>query len=177
MTYIIVDLEATCCNKNSFPRNEMETIEIGAVALIGNGPNIISEYSSFIKPVRHPALTEFCTSLTSIEQRTVDEARGYKEVLTEFSEWAQQFENPIFCSWGYYDKKQLLQDCTFHGKQFPFSDEHINIKNEFAKNTGLKKGIGLGKALKMRNLKFEGRAHRGIDDARNMARLSEIIFK
>ena len=176
MTYIIVDLEATCCNKNSLPRDEMETIEIGAVALEGDGPLIISEYQSFIKPSRHPTLTEFCTSLTSIEQSTVDEARGYKEVLSEFSEWAGQFENPIFCSWGYYDKKQFLQDCAFHGNQFPFSDEHINIKSEFAKNTKLKKGVGLGKALNQVGLKFEGRAHRGIDDARNMARLSEVIF-
>ena len=31
--YLIVDLEATCCDSGTIPRHEMEIIEIGAVML------------------------------------------------------------------------------------------------------------------------------------------------
>ena len=72
MTYIIVDFEATCCDSGTVPRNETEIIEIGAVALDGQGPGIRDEYQSFIKPVRHQTLTGFCKQLTSITQEMVD---------------------------------------------------------------------------------------------------------
>jgi len=176
MTYIIVDFEATCCDKGNITRDEMEIIEIGAVVLEGNDPEILAEYQSFIKPVRHPELTTFCTEMTTITQDMVGSARPFDEVIEEFSHWIASFENPIFCSWGNYDKNQLKQDCSFHDVKYPFTEEHINIKQRFANNMALKKGVSLGKALYKANLKFDGTAHRGIDDARNMAQLSERVF-
>lgn len=176
MTFIIVDFEATCCDKGSVARHEMEIIEIGAVALDGNGPAIHAEFQCFIKPVRHPQLTEFCTALTSIQQHHVDTAHDFPSAIEPFRSWLDSFDNPIFCSWGDYDKNQLKQDCTYHKVQYPFSDVHINIKQQFAINRGQKKGQGLSRALKAVGLTFSGTAHRGIDDARNMARLSPYIF-
>jgi len=176
MTYIIVDFEATCCDKGKVPRDEMEIIEIGAVVLEGKGPAILDEFQSFVKPVRNPVLTNFCKKLTSISQRMVDAAPPFKQVNKEFGDWINGFENPTFCSWGNYDKSQLKQDCEFHSVPYQFSNVHINIKQKFADNMGLKKGIGLGKALSKLNMIFVGTAHRGIDDARNMANISKYIF-
>jgi len=176
MTYIIVDFEATCCDRGTFPRNAMEIIEIGAVALGGNGPVIEDEYQSFIKPVRNATLTKFCKQLTSISQEMVETARTFEEVIVEFSNWINSFDSPTFCSWGNYDKNQLRQDCIYHGIPFPFNEQHINIKQKFADNMELNKGVGLGKALNKVNMKFVGTAHRGIDDARNMANISNYIF-
>jgi inhibitor of KinA sporulation pathway (predicted exonuclease) len=176
MTFLIIDFEATCCDKGSVARNEMEIIEVGAVALDGNGPGIQSEFQSFIKPVRNPKLTEFCTSLTSIRQNMVDEADEFPTVIDRFSNWIAMFDNPIFCSWGNYDKSQLKQDCNYHQVIYPFGDEHINIKQRFSENMGHKKGLALGRAIKTVGLHFSGTAHRGIDDARNMAMLSTYIF-
>lgn len=51
--YLIVDVEATCTNEGAFPRNEMEIIEIGAVVQDAQAFEIVSEFQSFIKPVRH----------------------------------------------------------------------------------------------------------------------------
>lgn len=175
-TFIIVDFEATCCNRNSFPRNEMEIIEIGSVAIDQDALKPLSEFQSFIRPIRHPQLTAFCKELTSIKQHNVNDAPEFTSALSEFNNWINQFENPVFCSWGYYDKKQLIQDCKFHHLAYPFTDKHINIKELFALNMGLRKGVGLGKALKLVNLKFQGTAHRGIDDARNMSRIAKFIF-
>lgn len=176
MTYIIVDFEATCCNKGTVPRNEMEIIEIGAVALDGNGPQILGEFQSFIKPIRHSILTQFCMELTTINQDQVDNARLMKEVMIDFSQWINSFEMPVFCSWGNYDRNHLLQDCAFNSVDYPFSDSHINIKQRFAKNLGLKKSLGLGNALKQVNFQFKGTPHRAIDDVRNMACISKYIF-
>ena len=70
----IIDFEATCCDKNSFPRNEMEIIEIGMVIVDYDTFEKVSEFQSFVKPVRHDKLTAFCKNLTSITQETVDSA-------------------------------------------------------------------------------------------------------
>lgn len=176
MTYIIVDFEATCCDQNSFPREEMEIIEIGAVALRGKSSEIVDEFQGFVRPVRNGQLTPFCRELTSITQDDVDGAHTFPEVIAAFRRWLDQFENPLFCSWGNYDKKQLHQDCNFHAVSYPFNGPHINIKEQFAKYHNLRRGVGLGRALRIADISFIGTAHRGIDDARNMARLAEYCF-
>lgn len=176
LTYLIVDLEATCCDEGQVPRDEMEIIEIGAVALLGNGPRTCGEFQAFVRPVRHPELTDFCKGLTKISQQNVDGARSFPEVLERFSVWINSFKDPIFCSWGDYDKHQLHQDCSYHAVQFPFNAEHINIKKKFAESMSLRKTCGLGQALRKVGIEFEGQPHRGIDDARNMANLSPYLF-
>ena len=121
-------------------------------------------------------MTDFCKKLTSIHQDQVDSAIGFKPALQSFMQWYDSFEEPIFCSWGYYDKSQFVKDCKFHQVNYPFSKEHINLKENFAKSQSLAKSIALKQALEMLNLKLLGTHHRGIDDARNMVRLMPFIF-
>lgn len=71
---LVVDLEATCCDLQSIPRHQMETIKIGAVMLSTDNLAIVDEFQTLIKPIRHPILTEFCLQLTSISQQQVDTA-------------------------------------------------------------------------------------------------------
>ncbi|NHZ79970.1 hypothetical protein F2P44_11880 [Massilia sp. CCM 8695] len=113
VTYIIVDFEATCCNEGQVARDEMEIIEIGAVALYGDGPSTYGQFQAFVKPVRHAQLTAFCKQLTNISQQKVDSADSFSAVMGRFSTWIDSFDNPIFCSWGDYDKHQLRQDCGY----------------------------------------------------------------
>jgi inhibitor of KinA sporulation pathway (predicted exonuclease) len=72
--FLVLDLEATCCDRQTIPSAQMEIIEIGAVMLEAQQLTPISEFQTFIKPVRHPVLTEFCQRLTSITQDLVDNA-------------------------------------------------------------------------------------------------------
>lgn len=174
--FLIVDLEATCCDKQSVPRNEMETIEIGAVIVGSSTLEVVDEFCTFIKPIRHPRLTRFCTELTSIKQSDVDSAPGYPEAVVIFKEWLYKYTDFLFCSWGNYDKSQLEQDSRFHGIPFPIGAPHLNIKVRFSEKQGLKKKFGMAQALSLCNLKLDGVHHRGIDDARNMARLAPFIF-
>ena len=174
---IIVDLEATCCNEGSFPREEMEIIEIGAVAVLAATGEIRSEFQSFVRPVRNPRLTDFCQELTTIGQTDVDSAEDYPAVIGRFSSWLSDHEDYDFCSWGAYDKKQFVQDCEYHSLSYPFSGEHRNVKVEFSKAMGGKKRFGLGGAIKRIGLEFTGTAHRGIDDAKNIARVYRYLLE
>lgn len=174
--FLIVDLEATCCDQRRIPRYAMETIEIGAVMVEAKTLTVVDEFCTFIKPVRHPQLTAFCTELTSIQQKDVNIAPLFPEALTIFKAWLYQYNNFVFCSWGDYDKKQIEQDCVFHQVPYPISAVHINIKKRFTEVQQLKKRFGMAGALKLAGLELEGTHHRGIDDARNMARLMPYIL-
>lgn len=169
--YLIIDFEATCCNDNSFPRDEMEIIEFGAVLLNSQSLEIESDYQTFIRPVRHPVLTEFCKELTTIKQADVDQAPDFAAAINSVQAWLTDVSKFRFCSWGGYDKNQLLQDCAYHNITYPFGDAHTNLKKAFAKELKIRKPVGIGSALKRLGLSFEGTAHRGIDDARNIARI------
>ena len=172
----IVDFEATCCDQQTFPRDEMEIIEIGAVAVDAATGDVISEFGIFIRPVRHPMLTGFCKSLTTITQDEIDAAPVFPEALSAFAAWLGQFDRPVFCSWGDYDRKQLEKDCDFHSQPFPFSNGHRNLKAEFSEAIRSPKRFGLGQALGRLDLTFTGTPHRGIDDAKNIARVYKEIL-
>ncbi|MDR1075288.1 MAG: hypothetical protein LBL59_03010 [Xanthomonadaceae bacterium] len=58
----------------------------------------------------------------------------------------------------------------------PVTARHINIKRRMAEAQSLKRKAGLGEVVAMAGLEFEGVAHRGIDDARNIAKLWPYVF-
>lgn len=174
MRYIVVDLEATCWeNVRDFDR--METIEIGAVELLAADEPPSREFSRFIRPVAERELSDFCRRLTTIRQRDVDQADGFWSVFPEFLQWIGD-ESFILCSWGGYDLTQFRIDCVRHGLTFPASFErHVNLKKEFARLMSVKL-CGMERALARAGLPLEGTHHRGIDDARNIARLAVLIL-
>lgn len=166
--YLVVDLEATC-DERHFPRDQMETIEVGAVLVDPDTLEPMDEFVTFVKPVVRPWLTAFCTQLTSITQADVDAAPVFSQAMQD---WAAWLPGPaVFGSWGAYDKLQLLQDARRHGVDLPVDTErHLNLKAEFAKATGMRR-CGMARALERAGLPLVGTHHRGIDDARNIARL------
>ena len=57
---VVVDLEATCRGRGQHKPIEMETIEIDAVMVSGPDCRVQSEFNRFVKPIKHPGLSEFC---------------------------------------------------------------------------------------------------------------------
>ena len=84
MRYLIVDLEATCWEKNKEQLQKWKTIEIGAVMLPDSLELPAPDYQRFIRPFVHPILSEFCTQLTSITQADVDSAAFFQTVFPDF---------------------------------------------------------------------------------------------
>jgi inhibitor of KinA sporulation pathway (predicted exonuclease) len=153
----------------------MEIIEIGAVRL-DDSLETTDEFCSFINPVVHRELSDFCTSLTSITQNDVDNAARFPDVFVQLCDWIGDEEHWL-CSWGAYDHGQLALDCRRSGLAFPtwMEPAHVNLKAEFAAWQGVKR-CGMAKALEHLGLPLEGTHHRGIDDARNIAQIARQLL-
>ena len=173
--FLVIDFEATCWKDNlanvKNPQNEI--IEVGAV-LVGNDYKVIGSTYCFIKPTINTVLSNFCKELTTITQDQIDNADVFYIAWPAFQKdieslTNERFEDIVFCSWGYYDKKQLAKDCKLHNIPFPFK-YHFSVKHEFATRRKIKP-CGVSKAIKFLDMEFDGTLHRGIDDARNIAKI------
>jgi inhibitor of KinA sporulation pathway (predicted exonuclease) len=178
--FLVIDLEATCDNGPLVPKREMEIIEIGAVLVEHRSFTIVDEFQSFVRPVRHAQLTPFCRELTSITQAQVDAAPGFVEVLAALRAFIVAHtpkqgptagQPPLFCSWGNYDRGQFGLDAGYHGVELPFGADHMNIKQRFSDALGTRKRFGMAQALDRLGIPLAGTHHRGIDDARNIAKI------
>jgi inhibitor of KinA sporulation pathway (predicted exonuclease) len=168
--HLVIDLEATCDEHHRIPREQTEIIEIGAVLVDGETLTPIAEWQSFVRPVQHPLLTPFCTKLTSIVQSDVAEAPDFVTAIEALGAFIAG-RDVLFGSWGDYDRAQLAREAAQHGVALPLGARHYNIKQAFNERVGGHKRRGVGQALSYVGLSFDGTAHRGIDDARNIARL------
>ena len=172
--HIVIDLEATCqAEGNSL--ESMEIIEIGAVKL-NEGFTIIDEFDSFVRPEINPVLTNFCKNLTHISQEDIAEAESFHKVFSFFINWICD-PNPVVITWGAYDIKHLELECKRHGLQLPqyFTENHINLKKVFAKHHKIKR-CGMKTALQIAGIPLEGQLHRGIDDAKNIAKIAQLLL-
>lgn len=174
--FLILDFEATCDRNGEIPREDKEIIEIGAVAVDSKTLKVFGEFQAFIKPSVNPVLTDFCKELTSITQEDVDAANGFKEVANSLYRFCFLHGIDWWGSWGNYDFNQLKQDSVLHNHPNPLPWEHFNLKQAFSDRQKLKRRLGLGGAIQLAELSFDGTAHRGIDDAKNIARLAPYIL-
>lgn len=150
----------------------MEIIEFGC-ALATRSGDLLDSRSFLVQPAFRPTLSEFCIRLTSISQQMLSTAPHFAEVAKSLDEWlGEPLSDFIWCSWGNYDLQHVQADSTKHGVAPRFlSFPHVNLKRLWRRTTGQKKKNGLANALAFHKLAFEGRQHRGIDDARNIVRL------
>lgn len=173
--WLVIDLEATT-DCGGWPTEEMEIIEIGAVIVDEQGHELAS-FQSFVHPTRRPQLTAFCRELTQIHQADVDAAPTLKELQPHFDAWLQPYLQDAqgWLSWGDYDRQQF--DVEWRRQQLDSCLArlpHFNLKKLFHrqfKSLAGPKRVGLNRALELTGLQFAGTQHRGLDDARNIARL------
>lgn len=172
--YIVVDLEATCWEKDSTPER-MEIIEIGAVCLTMDNEGPTREFVAFVRPTASPILSEFCTQLTSIRQQDVVDAETFDTVFPRFLEWIG--EEPFrLVSWGRYDLDQFRRECKRCKLPFPTSfKNHINLNKVFSRTRRIAP-VGLKTALGLLEIPLVGNHHRGLDDARSAACIARRIL-
>jgi len=169
---VIVDVEATCWAEDAPSPNEI--IEIGAVAYrLGQGQ--CDEFQTFVRPQLEPVLSPFCKDLTGIRQQNVDGAPSFPEAFDHFLCWTGDPALFTLASWGAYDHMQFRQDCALHHVPYPI-ERHLNLKKLCRDLLGWHKPCGMADALRRLGLPLEGTHHRGIDDARNIARIVDCMF-
>jgi len=86
--YIVLDFEATCVRGGRL--SPQEVIELPSVALDARTGAVLSEFRSYVRPLHHPRLSEFCTELTGIEQPTVDAAPAWPEACAAWEAWVSE---------------------------------------------------------------------------------------
>lgn len=168
---LVIDLEMTCNDDDSISPDSMEVIEIGAVVSTTSG-EVTAQFHSFVKPNINPILTDFCRELTGIEQREVDNAPSFPTAMRELEKFAQLQEALLFWgSWGKSDEIQIALECQRHKIENPLCLlQHRNLKGGFAKTRKIRQ-VGMSKALELAGLRKEGKGHRALDDAIQVARL------
>ena len=171
MNFIIYDLECTCWEVKT-PNQVMETIEIGAYKLNEFG-EVQDIFSRFVRPKVHPVLSPFCMKLTSISQIDVNRSETFPLVIGDFMAWIgfDDKEDYWLCSWGGFDKRQLIADCQLHDLESEWVDFHLNLKQQYLQYKRLNRPIGLKKAVEREGFEFTGIHHRGISDAENLAKI------
>jgi len=174
---LVVDVESTCWDGDTPIGQQNEIIEIGIcfidLSILEPEPGM----SIFVKP-KYSKISDFCTSLTSIEQKDVDQGISFTEACSQLRK--MNIRHITWGSWGDYDRRQFERQCNnikFSYVSYPFGPTHLNIKNLFALQMGLNKEVGMDKALDMLNIKLKGTHHRGIDDAQNIARILCHLLK
>lgn len=170
----IVDLEATCWDDRlSYEVDEMEIIEIGCVLVTQRGA-ILDEFSTLVRPQEEPVLSAFCTKLTGIKQEDVDAAPSYREAMCLLDQWMAG-RHGIWASWGNFDHRLFASmEGRYPTRARFLGMEHLNLKRPWRQTNGTRR-TALRAALMHHNLNFVGSPHRGIDDARNIARLMPFI--
>lgn len=178
---LVVDIEAACWLGHPPEGMENEIIEIGICVLqIRPVKKKTLNEGIIVKPEKSE-ISYFCTDLTSITPEMVEQGISLKEACYVLRN-KYHSQNRPWASFGNYDRLKFEKECASKEIEYPFSQNHFNIKSLFALKYGLTKEIGLARAIDYmhdnvdNNIKFEGKQHRGMVDAWNIATIVEKII-
>lgn len=173
---VVVDVEATCWNGNPPDGMTSDIIEIGVCVLDVHSGDITGNRGIIVKPERS-TVSDFCTELTTITPEMVKtDGIAFKDAL-KILKTGYEAQSRIWASYGAYDLKQFQRQCSDLNLGFPFGPSHINVKSLFAVKHKLSHETGMAGALQLLGLPLEGTHHRGVDDARNIAKILYSILR
>lgn len=165
----VVDVEATCWERQPPPGQVSEIIEIGLTVVDLEQRTRLAKHRILVRPQRS-RVSPFCTELTSLTQDEVDQGVTFAEACRILAKDHQANTTP-WASWGDYDRNQFTRQCRHTNTEYPFSGDHTNAKVKFTQAHNLRKRPGMAQALQLAGLQLEGRHHRGDDDSWNIAAL------
>ncbi|XP_033126247.1 3'-5' exoribonuclease 1-like [Anneissia japonica] len=179
---LVIDFEATC--EEPTPIDFIpEIIEFPIVLVNTSTLEVEGEFQSFCRPIVNPKLSNFCTELTSITQSMVDQADEFPEVWKRACHWMESkglgtyHTFAVACD-GPWDMNLFL-NVQCHLSQIPFPKycrRWVNVCKAMSNFYRLPR-MNLKKMLNAHQLMFEGRPHRGISDAKNIARIAIILME
>ncbi|XP_076939550.1 uncharacterized protein LOC143608387 [Bidens hawaiensis] len=177
--FVVIDFEATC-DKERNPHPQ-EIIEFPSVIVNGLTGQLEACFQTYVRPTCNQLLTDFCKDLTGIQQFQVDRGVTLSEALVRHDKWLEMkgVKNANFAvvTWSNWDCRVMLEsECRFKKIRKPsYFNRWINLKVPFCEFFGGAK-CNLKEAVQMAGLSWQGRAHCGLDDARNTARLLALMM-
>jgi inhibitor of KinA sporulation pathway (predicted exonuclease) len=174
MRFVVIDFEATC--DEPYNPDPQEIIEFPAVVVDPGESRAGAEFHAYVHPTVHWRLTPFCTNLTGINQSAVNSAPTFPDVLLRFGTWWHSVcgADALAVTCGDWDLGSLLpRQCAQHRLAVPsWADRWVNIKRLFAWHfPHATDHASLAEIATALGVTMVGRAHSGIDDARNIARV------
>ena len=181
MRKIFIDLEMCPIPKEYAAEREqcrLETIEIGAVILDGDGKEL-SSFREYVRPEYAAEIPRHIETLTGIRFDMVQEAAPFREVLHRFLDWCGETDYTIY-SWSDNDLLQILQETALKGiedtPQMLYMYHHWkDFQKEYCKLFPMDHVMSLKQAVHYCGLEFRGRAHDGLNDARATADLFRTV--
>lgn len=177
--FVVIDFEATC-DKDTIPEPQ-EIIEFPSVIVDGITGNIVAYFQIYVRPTYNQQLTDFCKALTGIQQNQVDTGVSLRVAIRLHDEWLEKLgiKTTKFAvvTWSNWDCKVMLEsECRYKKIAKPsYFDQWINLRVPFHQIFGSVK-CTLKEAVELSGLIWTGRAHSGLDDATNTARLLAMLL-
>uniref|UniRef100_A0A5B7A5D7 GRF-type domain-containing protein n=1 Tax=Davidia involucrata TaxID=16924 RepID=A0A5B7A5D7_DAVIN len=177
--FVVIDFEATCDKaKNPHPQ---EIIEFPSVIVSSMTGQLEACFQTYVRPTCNQLLSDFCKDLTGIQQIQVDRGVTLSEALLRHDKWLEKkgIKNTNFAvvTWSNWDCRVMLEsECRYKKiRKPPYFNRWINLKVPFCEVFG---GVrcNLKEAVQMAGLAWQGRAHCGLDDAKNTARLLAFLM-
>ncbi|EYU38300.1 hypothetical protein ABFS82_02G109200 [Erythranthe guttata] len=177
--FVVIDFEATCDKeKNPHPQ---EIIEFPSVIVSSTTGQLEACFQTYVRPTCNQVLTDFCKDLTGIQQIQVDRGVPLSEALLRHDKWLEKkgIKNTNFAvvTWSNWDCRVMLEsECRYKKvRKPPYFNRWINLRVPFQEIFGGDR-CNLKQAVEKAGLVWQGRAHCGLDDAKNTARLLASIM-
>jgi inhibitor of KinA sporulation pathway (predicted exonuclease) len=164
---LIIDVESTCGEDIS------EIIEIGMA-----DTNDISYPSIIIMP-EFSNVTPLCTSLTTLTPEQINkEGQPIQQAYLKFNSIVSKYST--WASYGEYDKRMFEKMSSLYDININLPPQHINVRSLVSQKIHNSPNPQLSPknpkdSLELLGYKFIGINHRGDDDAKNIARLYNIL--
>mmetsp|Transcript_27881 Transcript_27881/g.49863 ORF Transcript_27881/g.49863 Transcript_27881/m.49863 type:complete len:189 (+) Transcript_27881:140-706(+) len=149
--------------------------------------HIESEFQVYCKPRVNPTLSNFCKELTAITQEQIDTSGVYlRNALEAYAAWLTgtglpsiQDDSFTVVTWGDSDLIVLQNQCKSEGITRPgLFDRWVNLKALFKQHYRKEPRGGLQHVVeKVCGLPFEGRAHSGLVDSFNTAKICQQMLR
>lgn len=176
MQFVVIDFEATC--DEPYNPDPQEIIEFPAVVVDLEGESDRKEFHTYVRPIAHPQLTNFCTNLTGIRQHQVDRSPTFPDVLAQFENWWRTIvrNDALMVTCGDWDLGSLLpRQCDQHRLPVPeWANRWANLKHVFSSQSSGR--ATLTEMAASLGVSLVGRLHSGIDDARNVAQVLRCLL-
>ncbi|CAM8964525.1 unnamed protein product [Rhodiola kirilowii] len=172
--FVVIDFEATC-DKEKGPHPQ-EIIEFPSVLVNSMTGQVEDFFQIYVRPTCNQHLSDFCKELTGIQQIQVDKGVLLGDALLMHDRWLEEkgikHTNFAVVTWTNWDCRVMLEsECRFKRiPKPPYFNRWINLKVPFHEVFNGAR-CNLKEAVQMAGLAWEGRAHCGLDDAKNTARL------
>lgn len=178
--FVVIDFEATC-DKGRNPHPQ-EIIEFPSVIVNSMTGELEAYFQTYVRPTCNQLLSDFCKDLTGIQQIQVDRGITLSDALFRHDKWLEKIgiksTNFAVVTWSNWDCRVMLEsECRYKKiRKPPYFNQWINLKVPFREVFGGER-CNLKEAVQMAGLDWQGRAHCGLDDAKNTARLLALLMR